>query len=197
MSKILDDIDLLLPDNTGGDITADKMRQAFHKGLGAVKHLTVSTGEIAVGIASGFTTIKTNMYANLFGTDLMDGKEHVIQLIMAPGSPEIPDGDPAWGYMLPHVADQTGQPIRLRSAGLAGTPNGVVKLWIEKGAFVTIKKTDAHDPASDWEVTHVEIPANGGATHVTHGSHNVPAAPTADGEYKLKVAGGKATWVII
>ncbi len=159
-----------------------------------VKHVTQSTGEIAVEVAGGFTTIKTNMYANLFGTDLMDGDEHVVTFMMAPNSPEIPDGDANWGYMLPHVADQTGQPIRLRSAGLAGTPNGVVKLWIDKKALITLKKVDKDNPASDWEVTHVEIPANGGATHLTHGAHAVPPAPTADGEYKLKVAAGVITW---
>lgn len=152
--------------HTGGKKAGGKI------GWQQVKHVTQSTGEIAVKIDSGFTTIQTNMYANLFGTDLMDGDEHVITFMMAPNSPEIPDGDSAWGYILPHVADATGQPVRLLSAGLAGTPNGVLKLWITKKALVTIKKVDKDNAESDWEVTHVEIPANGGATHVTHGAKN-------------------------
>ncbi len=134
-----------------------------------VKHVTQSTGEIPVLVGGGFTTIQTHMYANLFGTDLMDGKEHVVTFMMKPQSPDIPDGDTAWGYIVPHVADQTGVPVRLLSAGLGGTPNGVLKLWIERKALVTIKKVDKDDPESDWEVTHVEIPSNAGVT--THSSN--------------------------
>ena len=191
---IIDDINALLADNTAGDISAKDMRDSFDIGLGAVKHKAISTGEIQIEIANGFTTILTNTFTNILGTTaLADGNEHIIQLAMKPGSPLIPDHDPAWGYILPHVADNTGQPIRLQSGSLAGTPNGTLKLWVDGGAFVTIKKVNASDMQSDWIVTHVEIQANGGHTAATH----IPHMPKVDGDYKLHISGGVATWVTI
>ena len=151
-----------------------------------------STGEVQIEIAGGFTTVLTNTFTNELGTtDLMDGEPHAIKLVMKAGSPDIPDHDANWGYILPHQADHTGSPVRLLSGGLAGTPNGTLKIWIEKDALVTIKKVDKADIESAWEVVHVDIPANAGHTQVGH----IPAAPTADGDYKLHVAAGVITWV--
>ena len=144
-----------------------------------VKHHVQTTGEIQVKTAGGFTTIQTNTYTNISGTvDLQDGKEHVVTFVMATGETDIPNGDPAWGYILPHVADATGQPTRMKmgsaSNPLGGTPNGTLKLWIDKGALVSIKKTDPANIESEWQVTHVEIPANGGASDVIHADGHIP-----------------------
>jgi len=171
---VLDDILALYPDNTQGDISAKDLRDGFTMGLGSVQSKVVSTGDIQVNKDANFTTILTNTFTNILGTtDLMDGNPHVVTLVMKSGSLEIPDGDPAWGYMLPKQADATGQPIRLKSGGLAGTPNGTIKLWIEKGALVTIQKSNSGDVQSDWEVTHVDIPANGGVNDLLHADGHV------------------------
>jgi len=156
--SVLDDIHALLPDNTTGQVSVKDVRDSFDLGLGAVKHLEISTGEIQVSHDANFTTIETNTFTNILGTTaLQDGNEHVVVFVMKGGDPAITDGDPAWGYMRPNVADQTGNPVRLLSGGLGGLPNGTLKLWIDQGAFVTIKKTDSNDVASTWEVTHYSM----------------------------------------
>ncbi|MHA2023998.1 MAG: hypothetical protein ACTSWQ_10090, partial [Candidatus Thorarchaeota archaeon] len=68
-----------------------------------VQHKPKSVGIMDIKTSGGFTTIQTNTFTNILGTtDLMDGSEHIVQFKMATGEAEIPDGDPNWGYILPH-----------------------------------------------------------------------------------------------
>jgi len=131
----------------------------------AVHHKLVSTGDIQVEVSGAFTTVLTNTFTNILATvDLMDGAEHVVRFVMKPGSPDIVS-TADWGWMNPKQVDATGTPVRMELSALGGTPNSTLKLWVEDGALVTIKKKDSADAASAFVVTHVEL--QGGHAHLT------------------------------
>ncbi len=143
-----------------------------------------------------------------------------VEAVLTMEAPEdLPDG--TVGYMLVKTADGVdwvAVPVELPTEGTTGhvltkTEDGVdwvagpVELPTEGTTGHVLTKTESGS-GYDWAAVPVELPAEGTTGHVltkTEGGyewaaipaveHPIPAIPETDGEYKLVITDGVATWV--
>jgi len=176
--------DLINVGTAENDGTGDKLRDAFIKLNQAYADSpkpSKSTGTIDIkpDNSGGFPTAILSSFTGQATTNLTDGNEHAVQFVLEAGGDWTAATDSRMWYL--HVAE----------LGNIDGASGVIavdmmKQWISNGNIVTIKY-DA--TPKRFHVTKVE------GHHVLPAS--VPAIPTADGDYKLHINGGVATWVTI
>jgi len=176
--------DLINVGAAANDGTGDKLRDAFIKlntAYADSPKVSKSTGTIDIkpDNSGGFPTAILSSFTGQATTNLTDGNEHAVQFKLEDGGDWSTATDSRMWYL--HVAE----------LGNVDGASGVITLdtlkqWVSNANIVTIKY-DA--TPKRFHVTKVE------GHHVLPVS--VPAIPTADGDYKLHVASGVASWVTV
>jgi hypothetical protein len=190
-------------------------QQADPDWIGTVHAESVTTNganfiyiNVSVG-ADGFVENPANP-----GSLPTDGKEHYVKFADVAANPVKDATDWAW------IQESGQNPARLwtNDTKTAAVSGKMLRAWIDSGAMVKIVKTGA-----EWYVKDVYIPAvahptgtkallSDGSVELKSGyapssdmsvatkkyvDSKIPDLPSADGDYKLSIKNGVATWVTI
>ncbi len=150
----------------------------------------VSEGDIPIDAdySGGYGTLEIEKFTGKASHNLLDGKEHTVNLVLDSGE----DFATTTSRDIFYLIQSDGELGKLKGAS-GNIDKDTLKDFVAGKNLITMKYTAPVAPSTTdgyFMITDVQ-------GYVHQGSTALPVAPTADGDYKLHIASGVATWVTV